>query len=322
VVAAGVAASACSAYEVRARVVRMVGGVTEVLEQAHDGCWILPAPVGVGEEVRLRLQIGVLGDDDSDAPAGGVVGWSNGSISAFCGVNRRTPGAIGPFFDPDHPEYDGLPTRDPFSSITDIEALWGIRPSLTWICNGGGYPPLPPPPIVGFNTYVSVYEITHEASGYAGCCTINIAGQCVSASEWRLLGDPQPPFCGNPNTPGIATYAPMTVPPVAFDACVRVCNALPGGGCTPVVGAHCWDDFGCFGSGPTYMTTLTLECGEMHSNPDPFAGSVVEFIDEGGHIDLVDLSLLLGWDVAARNVSTIIPSSVPDNPSIPNLVFR
>src|SRR5689334_17756256 len=72
-------------------------------------------------------------------------------------------------------------------------------------------------------------------------------------------------------------------------AIIGAAQARPGG-CTPVYHAHCFDDHGCFVGGvATYLVLLGLECGEMHTAPDAFAGSVVEIVDVAG----IDPSLLV-----------------------------
>lgn len=95
-----------------------------------------------------------------------------------------------------------------------------------------------------------------------------------------------------------------------------------GGGCTPVVTAHCFEDPTCTGLlGPTYLTSLELVCGNIHSDPNPILGTIVEFIDVR-NVDLSQVVPPTGWDAVLRATSTLVPTSVPDSPTIQNVVFR
>ncbi len=224
------AGSSCAnAYEFRTRVVRMIGNNAMILNLDSTGCWILP-DVPVGSAVRLRLQIGVFDDAHGAAPAGGVVGWTDGTINVPCGTNSRTPGWLPPFsilLNPPPPG-NGEPVADPFNSLTEINATRGLVTAV-WTCFAQGVPsPQPGPNTLGRNQFVSIYEITHVTSGASPCCAISFGGNLVAASEWRAVGTPVPPDCGSPSNPnddvpGSVTYAPFPTAPLAFSDCVNIC---------------------------------------------------------------------------------------------------
>lgn len=59
-----------------------------------------------------------------------------------------------------------------------------------------------------------------------------MGGNLIAATEWRFVGNPLPPDCGDPddpndNTPGQVVYAPFPTPPTSFTAALRVIPA-PG----------------------------------------------------------------------------------------------
>lgn len=225
------AAVCCSteAHEFRTRIVRMVGTNEVVLPQAADGCWRL-TNIPPGTEIRLRLQLGLFDDANSPAPEGGVVGWSLGSIAAPCGTTSRTPGRLTPFRPPiggGPPPDNGQPLSDPFTSLTGINAVFGLQ-TRPWGCSFIGPLRRPDPIVYGVNQFVSVYEITHQV-GDSRCCTIHFAGHKRAASAWLVLGTPTSPDCGEvgpqDDVPGSVTYAAVEIPSLPFSECVRICRS-------------------------------------------------------------------------------------------------
>lgn len=198
------AGGTASGYEVRIRFVERVGNTDVVI--AHN-----EIDFSDGSARRIRMQIGVFDDAAGPAPAGGVVGWVNGSI-ATSHVGRRTPGRLGVFAFP--AGTNGEPAADPFLRLTGIDAV--LQPqSLPWECNGGNPAPMPTPVIRGVNTYVSVWEATLDPE-HCGNANVEFSGEILVATRWDVVGQPTPPSCSAPPTPGSVVYAPVVESRVPF----------------------------------------------------------------------------------------------------------
>lgn len=193
---------------------------------------------------RIRLQIGVFDDDDGPAPAGGVIGWSAGSIVVSADPDnsdeRRSNGRIAPFNSSDHPNANGvppLPDGDPFTTLTDIDASLGLQRPF-WGCSPepGGVPlPMPRAIVRGLNTYVSVYEITIDPHPGAVNYTVSYSGVLAAASEWRIVGTPVPPECGPPPIPGSVVYEPVLAEARPFSIALHIVVPAPSSALISVV---------------------------------------------------------------------------------------
>lgn len=104
----------------------------------------------------------------------------------------------------------------------------------------------------------------------------------------------------------------------AFSAAASSAHA---GGCSIIYASHCFDGVPCFDVQGGYVALVGLVCGQAQTRPNPMQGTIVEFIDvPGAQLSLV--SPPTGWDAVLRPQSDIIGTSVPDSPSVPNIVFR
>jgi hypothetical protein len=181
-----------------------------------------------GETIRLRIQFCVVDNAAGPAPAGGFIGWNLGALSLNNGqTGSRTPGRLSPFdFAPDPPG-NGVPSADPFTSLTDIDNTLGIQ-SPPWVCNPDGtIPPQPGPVIRGRNTFVSTFEFSTVISTVFDF-TANFSGNLIAATGWNTI-ECTPPDCGDPadpsdDIPGTCLYVPVTLPPQTFSDCVRLIN--------------------------------------------------------------------------------------------------
>jgi hypothetical protein len=210
----GVTVSSANAYEFRTRWVERIGSV----DIEFTNGWI---DAGDFRPHRVRFQVGFFDDANGPAPAGGLIGWSTGSLlvdARFPGEIevRRTPGRLSPFNSvPGANGNPPLPDGDPFESLTDIDATLGPQ-SFVWGFDVNGQPlPQPVPLIRGFNHYTSIFEITLRIAVGADWTSIHAGGNLLSASEWNTVGTPIPP---DPETqmPGSVTYAPVLLDPVKF----------------------------------------------------------------------------------------------------------
>ncbi|MGE3107453.1 MAG: hypothetical protein AB7G11_00620 [Phycisphaerales bacterium] len=241
-----VPSGAVLAWHFEARFVGRVGS-TDVL---------IHSPYSIPEDhpTRIRLQFGVFDDASGAAPAGGFVGWNVGTLS-ITGIGnplragaRRTPGRLAPFNFAAQPNANGdppLPGGDPFGILTSIDNTVGIQ-SPPWTCVEHPLPePQPPPVIRGLNTFVSVFEVTLTPLDYYLVFELNFQGNFIAATEWRTVGNPTPPDCGDPDDPsddipGQVTYAPFPTPGQQFSGSFTfVSNGVPGPAGAWVFGLAC-----------------------------------------------------------------------------------
>lgn len=209
---AGVATSA-QAFNVQVRFVERVGTTDTVIAGNS-------LTVGAGSTHRIRVQFGVFDDAAGAAPAGGFVGWNLGTQTMTGGTNSRTPGRINPFNFAPAPPGNGTPAADPFMALTTIDNTLGTQ-SPAWLTFGQ---PQPPAVIRGLNTFVSTWEFTTVAGMSNYSCTLG--GNQVVASNWGIIGTPIPP--DDQGNPGSITYAPQTLPPIAFTAVLNFVVPAPG----------------------------------------------------------------------------------------------
>jgi hypothetical protein len=213
------------------------------------------------EPRRIRIQFGVFDDDQGPAPAGGFVSCSQAIIDVSGppdnSQERRTRGRVAPFTFSQAPLHNGVPEApglnnpnwpgDPpngdFQRLTNITADVGTQ-SPFWRCNPDGTPaPMPPAATWGLNAYESVYEITINPHPGAVTYFINFSGGLIAASDWRVVGNPVPPDCGDPATPdddvpGQVTYAPFPLlPSTPFETVLTV--IVPGPPSAIVLGCIC-----------------------------------------------------------------------------------
>lgn len=249
-VVAGTAVSA-NAFEFRCRWVERVGNADVVIDNANFD-------VGTGAPRRLRLQLGVFDDGAGAAPGGGFVGWNVGTL-AVSGApgnsqDRRTNtatqgGRLAPFVFATGPNSNGNPPCASdldgpdapgfdFQLLTEIDATLGTQ-SPNWNCDANGNPlPQPAATVRGRNTFISVYEITTDPADGFSAYTIVAGGNLIAATEWREVGTPIPPDCGDPadpadDIPGSVTYAPFPTDPVAFSCTL---NLVPAPGAAALLG--------------------------------------------------------------------------------------
>lgn len=227
-------ASSASAYEYRCRWVERVGETDIVI--GGDGA-TLDARSNTGSR-RLRLEMGVFDDASGPAPAGGLLGWANGTIRvsgpAANSQDRRTPGRISPFTYWTAPASNGDPLpagglAGPDADDFDFQALYDINATmivqyLSWPCDANGKPvPQPPAVIHGRNTFVAVYEITTDPADSTGQnYTIAITGDALGATQWRVGPNPLPPDCDQ-GVPGYILYIPFST---AFSSISCTLNIL------------------------------------------------------------------------------------------------
>lgn len=187
-----------------------------------------------GSETRLRIQFGVFDDAGGAAPAGGYIGWREGTLGLTAGATAtRTPGRLAPFNFAQAAGSNGLPSTDPFAALTGIDNTLGVQNPL-WLCGPDGLPlPLPPLVVRGINAFVSTFEFTVAAGSET--CTITAGGILHAASDWRVLGNPDPPNCGNPDdpsddVPGSMTYTPFPLPPQFHEWTMSLVVPAPSAG--------------------------------------------------------------------------------------------
>jgi hypothetical protein len=221
-------ASVSHAFESRVRFARRIGTVDVPINGNEVYTQVPP-----GGTIRLRLQFGVFDDATSPAPAGGVLGWNVGNMTAMGGFVSpmpvsRTPGRLAPFNFSQSPRANGFPATDPFAFITEIDNTLGTQ-APPW--PAGGDPDNPPlPRIFGLNSFVSVYEISLRVPEFSFKEEryIRVFGNALASSEWRTVGTPIPP---TPDENGQIVYAPVPLPPMPFDFQLRVFNeAVPSPG--------------------------------------------------------------------------------------------
>jgi hypothetical protein len=210
----GMAAST-EAFEFRCRFVERIG-FQDIWHPEGSNTDLVDASAGGPH--RVRMQFGVFDDATGPAPAGGLLGWTAGSIrvehGGELGIHTRNPGRLPLFSSPSDPGANGnppLPGGDPFMFLTDIDAELGSQ-TRTWECDGAGQPlPLPTPIIRGRNTFVSVFEFWIDAHLAPLHYFISMSGTGVAAAGWDTVGTPTPPDCSNPNNPiaGQVVYAPV-----------------------------------------------------------------------------------------------------------------
>jgi hypothetical protein len=245
---AGAAASA-NALTFQCRWVERVGSVDTVI--GGDGATLSVTP---GSSHRLRLQFAVVDDASGGAPDGGFVGWNVGTLSisgpASNSQDRRTGqtsssgGRLSPFNFAGQPTANGNPPPsngvngpdgpgDDFSGWTDIDATLGTQ-AFAWTCDANGNPaPQPQALVRGRNSFVSVYEITTTTNAATTNYSITAGGNLIAATEWRPVGTPTPPDCGDPADPsddinGSVTYAPFPTAPEAFNCVLNIVVPAPG----------------------------------------------------------------------------------------------
>lgn len=238
------AASQASAFEFRCRFVERVAGIDVLLPDS---------PLGPGSYIdasdlsprRIRLQFGVFDDAAGAAPAGGLVGWNAGMLCVDGCMGMPVPppgnsddsivGRIAPFtFAPNGPQ------PGPFECIDGIDSTVGAQ-SPPWTCNpDGSVPPQPPAVVRGINSYVSLFEFIIDPNPGFDPYTVHATGNLIAATEWRTVGSPIPPDCGDPSDPsddlpGMVTYAPFPTAPRAFE-CRLYVNCVPTPGSAAMVG--------------------------------------------------------------------------------------
>jgi hypothetical protein len=242
-VVAGAAVSA-NGFEYRCRWVERVGNTDVVIGGNNvdfDG--------GTGAPRRLRLQFGVFDDGGSVAPGGGFVGWNVGTLdvsgSDGNSAERRTPGRIAPFNFATGPNSNGNPPVPAggdvdFQHLSEIDSTLGTQAPF-WGCTPApGEVPAPQPAALvrGRNSFVSVYEITIDPTDGFQPYSITAGGNLIAATEWRVVGNPLFPDCGDPddpgdNVPGTIVYAPFPTDPVAFTCSI---NIVPAPGAAALLG--------------------------------------------------------------------------------------
>lgn len=225
------------AFEVRCRFVERIGNTDVVLSGNH-------IDVTPGIARNMRIQFGVFDDAAGAAPAGGLVGWSAGTLAVSGPVDnsdeRRNPGRLSPWNFSQFPTANGnppLPGGDPFTMLTEIDAGIGSQSPL-WLCDPqGNVPPQPTPVVRGRNTFISVYAFQIQPRSAAPVnYTVTAGGFVQSTSAWNIVGTPQPPDCGDPNDPsddipGSITYAPAIGIPQSFTSVLVVhTNPAPTSG--------------------------------------------------------------------------------------------
>jgi hypothetical protein len=234
------AATSANAYEFRCRFVERVGSVD------------IPLAGNVIDDLtgavrNIRVQFGVFDDANGPAPLGGFVGWNVGSLAvsgpAGNSAETRNNGRLAPFTFASGANSNGnppLPGGDPFDMLTDIDATLGTQ-SPIWQCNSSGVaPPQPAALVRGRNTFVSVFAFAINPLDSGGVnYTVTAGGNLIAATEWREVGTPTPPDCGDPSDPsddqpGAVTYAPFPTTPTAF-SCVLQVN-VPGPGSAALLG--------------------------------------------------------------------------------------
>jgi hypothetical protein len=246
-VAVGAAASA-NALTFQCRWVERVGTTDTVI--GGNGATL---DVGNGAPRRIRLQFGVFDDAGGAAPGGGFVGMNVTGISisgpAANSADRRTNGRISPFNFAAQPTANGNPppaggvaagdaVGTDFQGWTDIDCTLGTQ-AFAWPCNSAGDPvPMPQALVRGRNTFVSVWEMTTDPADGFAAYSITAAGNLIAATEWRTVGTPTPPDCGDPSdpaddVPGSVTYAPFPTDPTAFQC---VLNLVPAPGAAALLG--------------------------------------------------------------------------------------
>lgn len=220
---------AASAYEFRTRFVERVGNTDIVLDSNF-------LDISDGGPHRVRFQVGVFDDMNGVAPAGGLLGWNVGTITVSEGGRdyaneTRTPGRVAPWNFAQGPNANGNPPiaggGDPFNALTEIDATQGTQ-SPPWPSGER-----PPAVVRGFNTYVSLYEITIERVQRFGEYRIDFGGNLIAASEWIVVNEnPPDPEKG---TPGTVVYAPFPTDPTAFTNFLRVSD-IPTPGAATLLG--------------------------------------------------------------------------------------
>lgn len=231
-----VSASGGWAWEYRWRFVERVGNVdlAPLVNNTIDA--------SSGEARRVRIQFGMFDDDAGPAPVGGIAGFYGGITVTGPASNsdeRRTPGRLTPFLTQGHG--NGDPAADPFDALIGIDAVLGVQ-GRAWRCNPDGTPePMPPARTWGQNSYVSVFELTLDPREGAESYAIRYSGSLVGIREWRVIGEPTPPDCGDPANPdddvwGSVSYAPFPVAGTTpFEATLHV--YVPGASGVVVMGA-------------------------------------------------------------------------------------
>jgi hypothetical protein len=187
---------------------------------------------------RVRLQCAVLDDATGPAPAGGMYGWTTGSITASGGAHvSRTPGWVAPFNYPTGTCGNGCWTDEPYgdshTALTGIDATIGVQ-SPPWPCIGSIPAGQPDAIVYGRNEFVTLYEFTiyPDTTSF----TVTFGGNLYAATSWQLRGIPSPPNC-NAGSIGRIQYAPALSAARALALVLNV-TVQPAGAC-------CGPDGGC-----------------------------------------------------------------------------
>ncbi len=216
-------ASPCAAWQIRARMVLRTG-----TETGYDPIYVWPGSTGM-----IRIQLGVFDDVDGPAPAGGLIGWTMGTLSG-AGTNGSGATRLNPFASSPAPGFSG--TQVPLD-LFDIDATLGTQ-SLPWLGIPGTSDPGPQPAALvrGRNTFISVFQFLTIAGG--SDYVLTAAGGAVAASAWD--GTPLPPQPGPDgffgpgdqnhdniddtldDLPGSITYSHVDLPPIPFSALMHV----------------------------------------------------------------------------------------------------
>jgi hypothetical protein len=207
------AAESAHAWHFDYRFVERVGTVDTPLVNGA----VYPAS---GAPIRLRFQVGVFDDSSNPAPAGGFIGWSQGTITDSLDFhNTRTPGRLTPFnFAANGNGLPPMPGGEPFMQLTDIDASMGVQVPFWGLDSFGQALPMPTEQVRGVNTFVSVFEFTTTPGILS--YTLTLGGSLTAASGW--VGVPVPPDNNNTpldpsdDIPGWVTYTPVTLPPQTF----------------------------------------------------------------------------------------------------------
>lgn len=222
--------SSAQAFEFRVRWVTRVGTVDTPLGVGNATLNLMGADPAA---TRIRIQFGVFDDATGAAPAGGFVGWNVGTLTSAGQTNTvltRTPGRLAPFNFAGQPTANGDPAADPWNDLTMIDATLGTQAPFWNGCDAEGNPVPPPPPTIrGLNTFVSVYEITLDPNVGWTNFSITLGGNMIAATEWRIIGTPNPPDCSDPDNPipGMIQYAPFPTPPLPISGRLDIVPA-PG----------------------------------------------------------------------------------------------
>lgn len=236
VIAISIAGTA-HAWEFRTRFVERIGNQNVVL----DGNAIDASNL---QSRRIRIQFGVFDTGGDSAPAGGLIGWNEGTITVGGGADNsdeyrnsaggipNQDGRLNPFLTGGPIGFGaGLPADDPFDSLRLIDNRIGNQ-VIPWGCGEE----LPSAVSRGLNTYVSTHEITIAPRASATSYLVTYAGSLSAALGWDLRELPGDPC--DPDFSGFLTYVPVAAPARQFSASLLV--VVPSPSAALVLAAFAW----------------------------------------------------------------------------------